>query len=186
MHNFSLCVISGVKQTDIEKYRDSCTFFTMIFITLFAIMLMSSSQIPCDKYDVLPCPLFPYFSIWVAKNGSYLLKRSITPRKFPFWSEPIFSSCPRKAKPHILRKTMTSIIRRIKFTPIFTLQLRELHQLAIDLRWKFATNNRISQEFSVRLRLAVFVNFFANFPAFVESFSKLVICLWQKLASKAI
>ena len=25
------------------------------------IMLITSSQILCDKYDVLQCPLFPYF-----------------------------------------------------------------------------------------------------------------------------
>ena len=113
MHKWSVCVISGVESSYIEKYRDYCTSFTIIFITPFAIMLISSSQIQMWKiWCASICPWFTYFSIGVAKNGSYLLKSLIIPRKFPLWNEPIISSCPRKAKPRVLRKTVTSIIRR--------------------------------------------------------------------------
>ena len=70
MHNWSACVISGIELIDIEKHRESCTSFRMIFIILFLIMLISSSKILSDKYDVLPCPLYWYFSIWVPKNSS--------------------------------------------------------------------------------------------------------------------
>ena len=93
IHNWSVCVISRVESPVIEKYRDSCTSFTIVFISLFAIILISSLQILCDKYDVLPWSLFSYFSIWFAKNGTYLLRSSIKPRKFPLWNEPIISSC---------------------------------------------------------------------------------------------
>ena len=120
MHNWSVCVISGVESTNIEKYQNSCTSFTIIFITVFVMMLSSSSQILCDKYDALPCPLFPYFSIWVAKNGSYLLKSSVIPRKLPLWNEPIISSCECKAKPRVLRKTMTSIYVKVLHANIYS------------------------------------------------------------------
>ena len=75
-------------------------------------MLITSSQILCDKYDVLPCPLFPYFSIRVGKNGSHLVRSSIISRKFPLWHDPITLSYPRKAKSCVLGKTVTLTIHR--------------------------------------------------------------------------
>ena len=113
LHNWSMCVKTEVKSTDLEIYGQSCTSFTIIFITLFGIMLISSLKILCDNYDLLSCPLFPYFSIWVAKNGSYLLRSPSIPKKFALWNEPIISSCPRKTRPRVLRRTTALITRWI-------------------------------------------------------------------------
>ena len=102
-------------------------------------------------------------------------------RMLLLWNEPIISSSPHKAKPCVLDISHTST----NFTPIFTIQLSDLHQLApIDLQSSFTTNSSIHQDLSVRYRFAVSVSFFASFHPVVKSLSNLFICFWQKFASK--
>ena len=52
---------------------------------------------------------FSIFSLWIAKNGSYLLRSSVILRKFLRWSELTILPC--TYKPHVLTGTITSMTR---------------------------------------------------------------------------
>lgn len=68
--NWSVWLISGVESTIKEKHFASFNSSIMIRLTSKASYSITPSQIPEDKYDVLPEPAFPYLRICMARNGS--------------------------------------------------------------------------------------------------------------------
>lgn len=63
-HNWHVCVISRVELTDVEKYWDFCTSFTIIFITLLAINYDNVNHFITNTMWQIWCASMPFISLF--------------------------------------------------------------------------------------------------------------------------
>ena len=107
----STCEMSGVKSTVTvrEKHFSSFTSSMMNLSIFPPMILISSSQIVEDRYDTDPLPCSLCFSIWAAIKRINLANNSSVPRKFPLWTDPKRSSCPRKSYSRSAKNVITAI-----------------------------------------------------------------------------
>ena len=68
-----------------KKYFATCNSFIIFVTTSFAIMLMNSSLVANDRYDVLPLPESPCRDMCSDRNGTNLTNNSNAIRLLPLF-----------------------------------------------------------------------------------------------------